>query len=197
MTNEEHEPEQTPSHETGFNREMASNYFTWMIGVMRKPDAVFTDDYQGQKLFGLISLVALVVIIAFAAFIDRAMIGSASFNDLLDGIKVGLAYAIPLAAVVLVWPWYAGMAKHHVTLDTLLEKFGAAVIPSAILILIAIPLALLKTNLAGWFQGAGHTLIYVAVFFVSYAYAVPRKLGTATVFVVGFYFAYRLVHLIL
>lgn len=197
MTENEHEPEHTPSREAGLNRETASNYFTWLMGVLRKPDAVFTDDYRGQKLFGLISLVALVVIIAFAAFVNRAMYGSVSFSDLLNGIKVGLAYAIPLAAVVLIWPWYAGMAKHHTTLDTLLEKFGAAVVPSAVLILIAIPLELLKTNLAGWFQGAGHTLIYVAVFFVTFTYVAPRKLAPATIFVIGFYFAYRLVNLIL
>jgi hypothetical protein len=199
MTDNENErkPEETGETKSSTGGEAASNYFTQLTALFKRPDEFFADTYHGQKLFGLINLVALVVIIALAGFVQRAGYGGVDFGDLLGGIKSALALAIPLAAVLFLYPWYAKQQGRELSLDFMLEKLGGAVALSAILILLAIPLNLLDITLHSWFHGAGRALVYIAVFMTAYWYVAPNRLAVATISVVAFYFAYRLIGLIL
>lgn len=197
MTDNEQEPDRsTESGNTDFN-ETASNYFAHLKNLLLRPDEFFTDAYHGQKLFGLIHMAALVVFIALAGFIQRASYGSLDFGDLLGGIKLGLAFAIPLAALLFLYPWYAKQQGQELTMDFLIEKLGAATALSALLILVAIPLNLLDITLHSWFRAMGLNLVYIAVFMTAYWYVAPRRLIVATLATIGFYFAYRLIDLIL
>lgn len=191
----DNENEQQPQGSGG--SEAASNYFAELKNLFTRPDDFFAASYRGQKLFGLINLIALVVILALAGFVQRAGYGNVDFGDLLGGIKWALAFAVPLAAVLFVYPWYAKQQGQTLSLDFMIEKLGGAVALSAILVLIAIPLNLLDITLYGWFQGAGITLIYIAVFMTAYWYVAPNKLAVATISVVAFYFVYRLINLVL
>lgn len=194
--NEQQQPESPERPETTVGREDAANYFSELMGLFKRPDDFFTDTYRGQKLFGLINLVVLVALLAFATFVTRAAIDF-DFDDVLYGMKYGLAIAIPLAAVLFVFPWYAKQQGNELSLDFMLEKLGGAVALSAVLVLIAIPLNLLDIDLHSWLRGAAMTLVYIAVFMMSYWYMAPNRLATATVSVIAFYFLYRLIYLIL
>lgn len=197
MTNNEQESDRSNETEGTDLNETASNYFAHLKNLLLKPDEFFTDAYHGQKLFGLIHMIALVVLIALAGFVQRAQIGSVSFGDLLGGIKFGLAFAIPLAALLFVFPWYARQRGQALTMDFLIEKLGAALALSALMVLVAIPLNLLDITLYSWFRSMGLNLIYIAVFMTAYWYVAPKRLHVATLSAIGFYFAYRLIGLIL
>lgn len=195
MTDNEQEHEPKPERSPG--SEAASNYFTQLVALFKRPDDYFTDTYHGQKLFGLINLIALVVILALAGFVQRAGYGSVDFGDLLGGIKWALALAVPLAALLFAYPWYAKQQGRTLDMDFMLEKLGGAVALSAVLLLLAIPLNLLDITLHAWFQGVALALVYIAVFMTAYWYVAPGKLAVATVSVVAFYFLYRLINLLL
>lgn len=197
MTNNEQEPERSTESESTDLNETASNYFAHLKDLLLRPDEFFTDAYHGQKLFGLVHMVALVVLIALAGFVQRASYGSLDFGDLLGGIKLGLAFAIPLAALLFIYPWYARQQGQELTMDFLIEKLGAATALSALLILVAIPLNLLDITLHSWFRAMGLNLVYIAVFMIAYWYVAPKRLTVATLAAIGFYFAYRLINLIL
>lgn len=197
MTNNEQESDHSNETEGTDLNETASNYFAHLKNLLLKPDEFFTDAYHGQKLFGLIHMIALVVLIALAGFVQRSQIGSVSFGDLLGGIKFGLAFAIPLAALLFIFPWYARQQGQTLTLDFLIEKLGAALALSALMVLVAIPLNLLDITLYSWFRSMGLNLIYIAVFMTAYWYVAPKRLHVATLSAIGFYFAYRLIALIL
>lgn len=195
MTNNEQEHSTEPGNTDP--KETASNYFAHLKNLLLRPDEFFTDIYHGQKLFGLVHMVALVVLIALAGFVQRASYGTLDFGDLLGGIKVGLAFAIPLAALLFVYPWYARQQGQELTMDFLIEKLGAATALPALLVLVAIPLNLLDITLHSWFRAMGLNLVYIAVFMTAYWYVAPKRLTVATLAAIGFYFAYRLINLIL
>lgn len=196
MAENENEPRnESPKH--GAGSEVASNYFGQLMGLFKRPDDFFAGTYHGHKLFGLINLVALLVVVALASFIQRISYGSADFGDFVGGLKTALALAVPLAAVLFVYPWYAKQQGNELNLDFMLEKLGGAVALSALLILVAIPLNLLDITLGGWFHGAGLALIYIAVFLIAYWYVAPNRLVVASISFIAFYFLYRLVGLIL
>lgn len=197
MTNNEQEPDHSNETEGTDLNETASNYFAHLKNLLLKPDEFFTDAYHGQRLFGLIHMISLLVLIAIAGFVQRSQIGSVSFGDLLGGIKFGLAFAIPLAALLFIFPWYARQQGQTLTLDFLIEKLGAALALSALMVLVAIPLNLLDITLYSWFRSMGLNLIYIAVFMTAYWYVAPKRLHVATLSAIGFYFAYRLIALIL
>lgn len=195
--NDQHDHDSEPAEDRSPGSEAASNYFTQFLALFRNPDDFFTDAYHGQKLFGLINLVALVVIVALVGFVQRAGFGGVDFGDLVGGIKWALALAVPLAALLFAYPWYAKNQGRTLEMDFLLEKLGGAMALPAVLLLLAIPLDLLDITLHSWFRGAGLALIYIAVFMTAYWYVAPRKIAVATISVLAFYAAYRLINLLM
>lgn len=195
MADNDQDREQATERSAG--SEAASNYFTQLLALFKNPDDFFSDTYHGQKPFGLINLVGLIVIVALVGFVQRAGYGGADFGDLLGGIKWALALALPLGALLFVFPWYAKQQGRTLEMDFLLEKLGGAVALSAVLLLLAIPLDLLDITMHSWFQGAGLALVYIAVFMTAYWYVAPRRIAVATISVIAFYAAYRLINLLL
>lgn len=190
-------PDQTPVPEPE-NR--LAGYPQFLLESFTRTDEVLEDRYRGGQLFGLINLAILVVLLMLAPFIQRVMLSSTSgmrMSWLLNGIKSGLAYAIPLAIVVFLLQWYAGKQGKQRGLDFYLEKFGAMLALPIVLAAIGILLNLLTINIHTWFRGAGLTFMYLAVFMMSYLYAAPGRIRVAVVFTLGFYLACRLLHMLL
>ena len=48
-----------------------------------------------------------------------------------------------------------------------------------------------------WFRSSGLVFIYIAIFMISFLYAAPRQFQAAVVFTLAFYFAYRLIWLLM
>lgn len=173
---------------------------SWYLSIFSRPDEVFDTQARGQKLFGLISMAALVTLIALSSFVQRAGLtstGGVRLSWLINGIKFGLSFAIPIAVLLFVLKWYSDRQNSGYGLDFFLEKFGAAMALPSVLIAIAIPLNLLSITMHSWFRSSGLFFIYIAVFMMSYLYAAPQQIKPAVVFSLGFYFAYRLIWLLM
>ena len=198
--NEDQQPDEgnTESHSAGDSNGMA--YPQYLMAVFSKPDEMLDGTSRGLKVFGLINMGALVVLIALSSFVQRIALTSTSgvrFSWLVNGIKFGLSFAIPIAIVVFMFHWYAKRQQQKRSLDFYIEKFGAAMVLPAALVAIAIPLNLLSITMHSWFRASGLIFIYIAVFLVSYLYVAPERIKVAIVFTLAFYFAYRLIWLLM
>lgn len=178
----------------------SEGYAQYLLGLFQNPDQYFGDRLQGLRLFALINAGALVFLIALSSFVQRFSATSVSgfrFSWVVHGIKYGLSFAIPLAIVVFVLNWYAKKQGAERSVDFFIEKLGAALALPAVLVLIAIPLNLLGVTMHSWLRSSGLVFIYIAIFMMSYLYAAPRQFKAAVVFTLGFYFAYRLIWLLM
>ena len=194
---DDHDHEHPTDPKSGDDNDAASNYMSQLLGLFKNPDEYFSDTYHGHKLFGLINLVGLVALIALAGFAQRAGYGGVDFGDLLGGIKWAIALGIPLAALLFAYPWYANKQGRTLEMDFVLEKLGGAVALPAVMLLVAIPLDLLDITLHSWLSGGALALVYIAVWVTAYRYVAPGRMAVATISVIAFYFAYRLINLLL
>ena len=175
-------------------------YPKYLMAVFNKPDEMLDGTSRGLKIFGLINMGALVVLIALSSFVQRIAMTTTSgvrFSWLVNGIKFGLSFAIPIAIVVYLFSWYAKRQGNDRGLDFFMEKFGAAMALPAVLVAIAMPLNLLGITMHSWFRASGLIFIYITVFLISYLYVAPQRIKVAVVFAFGFYFAYRLIWLLM
>lgn len=180
-------------------QDTADGYMTHVREVLTAPDGFFDPVKRSPQLFGLITTGVFLGLVFFEALMGRVTRFSNwgfEFSYLTYAIKVTLAIGVPIAAVLFVLMWQAGRSGNQSSLDFFIEKFGAALILPSVFILLAIPLEILDITIHSWFRGAALILIYVAVFMMSYLYAAPRRLNVAVLFVVGFYFFYRLMLLL-
>lgn len=178
----------------------AQGYVQYLLGLFRDPDQHLDDKTRGLKLFGLINMGALVVLIALSSFVQRIAMTTTTgvrFSWLLDGIKFGLSFAIPIAIVLFALNWYSKRVGQERSVDFFIEKFGAVLALPAALVLIAIPLNLLGITMHSWFRASGLFFIYIGVFLMSYLFAAPRQVKVAVVFSLAFYFVYRLIWLLM
>ncbi len=176
------------------------SYPQYLAALYQRPDELLDDTARGLKLFGLINMTALVVLIALSSFVQRIALTTTSgvrFSWLVNGIKFGVSFAIPIAIVLFAFQWYAKRQGRNDTLDFYIEKFGTAMALPAVLVAIAIPLNLLGITMHSWFRGSGLFFIYIGVFLTSYLFVAPQRLKVAVVFTLAFYFAYRLIWLLM
>lgn len=179
----------------------ADNYFSYMRNVLLQPDEFFADQERGQKLNGLITFAAFLILIFLQTMIARTVRFTTrgfEFGYLANGLTTALAIGVPIVAAVFLFKWYAGRDRDGTTsLDFYIEKFGAALLLPCLLLVLAILFSLLQTNIYGWFRGAALVFTYIPVFMLSYWYVAPRRISVAAVFTLGFYLAYRLLGLLL
>lgn len=191
-------PEQPPTDPPP--AQAGRGYLTFLLDNLRTPDQFLDERYRGLKLFGLINMGALIALIVLSSWFQRiGALGGRGWRweFLLNGIKFGLSFAIPIALVLFVFKWYSGKAGQERSLDFLIEKFGGALTAAGALILIALPLSLLNATVHLWFRGAGLVFIYLAVFTICLRYVAPNRLQIAALFTLGFYMSYRLIALLL
>ena len=198
--NEDKQPDEgsTESHSGSDSNDMT--YPKYLMAVFNRPDEMLDGTSRGLKMFGLINMGALVVLIALSSFVQRIAMTTTSgvrFSWLVNGIKFGLSFAIPIAIVVYLFSWYAKRQGNDRGLDFFMEKFGAAMALPAVLVAIAMPLNLLGITMHSWFRASGLIFIYITVFLISYLYVAPQRIKVAVVFAFGFYFAYRLIWLLM
>ncbi|QOC22513.1 hypothetical protein IC757_16140 [Wenzhouxiangella sp. AB-CW3] len=186
--------------DTSGNGKAGMSYPQYLAALYKRPDELLDGTMRGLRLFGLINMSALLVLIALSSFVQRIAMTTTSgvrFSWLLNGIKFGLSFAIPIAIVLFALQWYAKRQEREYSLDFFIEKFGTAMALPAVLVAIAIPLNLLGVTMHSWFRGAGLFFIYIGVFLMSYLFVAPQRLKVAVVFTLAFYFAYRLIWLLM
>ena len=176
------------------------SYPQYLAALYQRPDEMLDDSVRGLKIFGLINMGALVVLIALSSFVQRIALTTTSgvrLSWLVNGIKFGLSFAIPIAIVLFAFQWYAKRQQNERSLDFFIEKFGAAMALPAALVAIAIPLSLLGITMHSWFRASGLIFIYIGVFMMSYLFVAPQRIKVAVVFTLAFYFTYRLIWLLM
>jgi len=199
----ENQPAPDPSPDQQSDQEKplsADGYVSFLMHNIKNPDGFFDNQYRKFKLFGMIHIGALFGLIALSSWFQRiGSLGSRGwrFEFLLNGIKFGLSFLIPLIIALFVLKWYSEKSGEGKSLEFFIEKLGGALTAACALIVIALPLALLDITIHNWFRGAGLVFIYLAIFLTSYLYAAPRKLQVAALFTLGYYFAYRLIWLLM
>jgi len=174
-------------------------YIQHVREVVTAPDAFFDSGTRSNTLFGYISMaafLALVLIESLFGRIVRFSNWSFEFSYVVEAFKTALTIGISIAAVLFVLNWQAGRGDGRASLAFYVEKFGAALILPCLLLVLAIPLEMLDIRIHSWFRGAALILVYVAVFMMSYWYAAPKRLNIAVLFLIGFYFVYRLLLLL-
>lgn len=177
----------------------AEGYIQHVREVVTAPDAYFDPDTRSNTLFGYISMaafLALVLIESLFGRITRFSNWSFEFSYVVEAFKTALTIGVSIAAVLFVLNWQAGRSDGRTSLAFYVEKFGAALILPSLLLALAIPLEILDITIHSWFRGAALILVYVAVFMMSYWYAAPKRLNIAVLFLIGFYFVYRLLLLL-
>jgi hypothetical protein len=198
QSNEPQEPIDPDPGQSG-NADLGA-FPAWYMAIFSRPDEVFGDKSAGQKLFGLISMAIVIVLIALGSFVQRVGLTTTSgvrLSWLINGIKFGLSFAIPMVVLLFALKWYSDRQNSGHGLDFYIGKFGAAMALPSVLLAIAIPLNLLSITMHSWFRSSGLFFIYIAVFMMSYLYAAPHQIKPAVLFSLGFYFAYRLIWLLM
>lgn len=189
-----------PDSASGTTAQAATEgYIQHVREVVTAPDAFFDSGTRSNTLFGYISMaafLALVLIESLFGRIVRFSNWSFEFSYVVEAFKTALTIGISIAAVLFVLNWQAGRGDGKASLAFYVEKFGAALILPCLLLVLAIPLEMLDITIHSWFRGAALILVYVAVFMMSYWYAAPKRLNIAVLFLIGFYFVYRLLLLL-
>ncbi len=189
------QPPQEPSGTDGNGGNQLAGYPQYFLSLFTRPDEMLDDKYRGHKLFGLINMIVLVGVLILGHLIQRMVRTTTSgvrFSWLLDAIKYGLAYAVPIAIVLFLFHWYAKQKGQKFSVDFFMEKFGSMLALPVVLVVTGILFNILTVNIHTWFRGAGVSFLYIAVFMASFLYVASRRFQVAVVFTLGFYLACRL-----
>ncbi|MDG5789105.1 hypothetical protein QA612_16735 [Evansella sp. AB-P1] len=181
-------------------KEQKLNYFQFLLQMFKKPEDILSKEFKGYELFGLINVVAILMLIFFSYFVQNVTLftGTAWFAwGFSQSIKHAISFTIPLVTVIFLFNWYGNKEGNKQKIVYYFEKLGASLSLSCVLLLLSIPLNLLNITLHSWFRTGGITLMYIAIFMISYLYVAKGNFKVATVFVLGFYFVYRLFYFIL
>jgi len=198
--NQSKDSQEQPKPESGSTAQAATEgYIEHVREVVTAPDAFFDPGTRSNTLFGYISMAAFLVLVLLESLfgrIARFSNWSFEFSYVIQALKTTLTIGIAIAAVLLVLNWQAGRGDGRASFAFYVEKFGAALILPSLLLVLTIPLELLDITIHSWFRGAALILVYVAVFMMSYWYVAPKRLNIAVIFLIGFYFVYRLLRLL-
>ncbi len=192
------EPEPKGSQESA--SAVAEGYIGHVKEVLTQPDDHFADDSKASRNHGLISAgLFLVMVFVFNVITQVTRLSSwrFEFGFLTSSLRVVLALGLPIVATVFVLRWLESRSGTARSVDFYTGRFGAMLILPMLLVAVGIPLNLLDVTVQGWFYGAALIFTYISVFMLSYLYAAKGKLQTAVLMAVGFYFAYRLLRMLL
>jgi hypothetical protein len=179
----------------------AEGYIDHVKEVLTRPDDYFADDARYSRNYGLISAGAFLGLIFLHSVITRVTRFSSwsfEFSYMITAFKIALAFGLPIVAAVFVLRWLEGRSGGSArSVDFYIARFGAMLIVPALMVAVAVPLNLFNVVLHGWFRGGAVILLYISVFMLSYLYAAKGQLRSAVLMTIGFYFAYRLLGLLL
>ncbi len=179
---------------------VAEGYIGHVKEVLTQPDDHFSDDSKASRNYGLISaglFLGLVFVFNVITQMTRFTSWRFEFGFLISSFRVVLALGVPIVATVFVLRWLEGRSGTARSTDFYIGRFGAMLILPTLLVAVGIPLNLLDVALQGWFYGAALIFTYISVFMLSYLYGAQGKLQMAVLMAVGFYFAYRLLRMLL
>ncbi|MBY6204551.1 hypothetical protein [Halomonas denitrificans] len=170
-------------------------YVEHVRDVLTRPDTFFDGSHRSGNTNAMIDLGGFLGVFFLATIVSRTFGYTGfdfEFGHLLDGIKAVLVIGIPIGALVFAWN---ALGKTR-GLDFYLEKFGGALVLSTLLLLLALVLDVLDIRIQSWFRGLAMVFVYIGVFAITYAHAVPGKLKSAAAFTAAFYILYRLLGLL-
>ncbi|MBU9723593.1 MULTISPECIES: hypothetical protein [Bacillaceae] len=175
------------------------SYFQYFIDSLKKPDNILGNEEKGLQTYGLINLGVLIGLIILSNFFYRIkLFSSVSWLDVgfTTSLTIGIAYAIPIGAILYIMSWYANNHGNKLNISYFFEKLGAAMSLPIALMIISIPITLITINPGTWIRSLGITFIYIAVFWISYKFASKDNIKVATIFFAGFYLTYRIINFI-
>lgn len=193
------EQAQTPPEQDG--DDATSAYISHARQVIMQPDEYFHDDKGASLKLGLINFavfLGLTFLYIFFVQVTRFSSWSLKFGHVTSGIRSVLAIGVPLAVAIYALRWINGNqggAKRSTSF--FVEKVGSILIVPSLLLAAALVLRVLNLDLHSWFRGVEMVMVYVGIFLLSYLHASKNRIATAAVFTIAFYFAYRLMLLLL
>lgn len=177
------------------------NYFQYVLKTLKEPDSILTEEAKGKHQFGLITIIAFLVLIflsnflSFFEYLDMARYFG--FSDYFNYFHRTISYAIALAVLILVYQNVASKKGLKYDWNFFFEKLGAWLILPSIFLLLSIPFDLLNITIHSWISSLATIFLNIAVFMISYLYVARHDIKTAALFLTGFYVVYRLILLIL
>lgn len=181
--------------------ETASTFVNHACRVVLHSDEYFHEDKSASLQLGLINFaIFLGTIFLYQFFLQVTRLSSWSFKfaHVTSGIRSLLAIGVPLVLAAYVLRWRAGKRDDApASLAFFVERVGAILIIPSLLLVVATLLKILNINLYAWFRGAEQALVYAGIFLLSYLHADKSRIANAAIFTVGFYFAYRLMLLLI
>ncbi|HLR81091.1 MAG TPA: hypothetical protein VK119_11065 [Bacillota bacterium] len=193
---------QQPHHDSTVGGTQQVNYFQFLLQTVKEPDSVLNHKYKGFHMYGIISMSALIVLMILSSIVSTAVVYDGfdwQIGTFSDHLYRPLAYAVPLGILIAVYKWRAEKEGKQRTHNYFIEKLGATfTVPIAFLI-ISIVLELIErsTYIHAWFSSMAYTFIYVGIFMVTYLFVSHRNLKVASLFLFGYYMAYRLLYMII
>lgn len=189
----------TPPESDG--NDATSDYFDHAAKVVTQPDDYFHHDKGASLRLGLINFavfLSITFLYTFLVQVTRFSSWTFKFGHFTSGIRSVLAIGVPLAVAIYVLRWLAGK-RNGATGSTsyFVEKVGAILIVPSLLLAAALVLRIPGFDLYSWFRSAGLIAVYAGIFLLGYLHCEKNRIATATVVMIGFYFAYRLMLVLL
>ena len=179
----------------------ANTYIDHVRKVIMQPDEYFHRDNGASLGLGLINLgvfLGITFVYIFMAQVTRFSSWTFKFGHITSGLRSVLAIGIPLVVATYALRWLAGRNDSPArSTGFFAEKVGAILILPSLLLAAALILRIVDFNLYSWFRNVEMTMVYVGIFLLCYLHTTRNRIATAAVFTIGFYFAYRLVLLLL
>ncbi len=181
--------------------ELTSAYISHARKVVTQPDDYFHEDTGASLRLGLINFavfLSITFLYTFFVQVTRFSSWTFKFGHFTTGIRSVLAIGVPLAVAIYVLRWLAGK-KDGATASTsyFVEKVGAILIVPSLLVAVALVLRIPNFDLYSWFRSAGLIAVYAGIFLLGYLHCSKNRIATATAVMIGFYFAYRLMLVLL
>lgn len=193
--------EQSRSSTESENSDLTSAYISHACKVVTQPDDYFHEDTGASLRLGLINFAVFLsatFLYTFFVQVTRFSGWTFKFGHFTSGIRSVLAIGVPLAAAIYALRWIAGnQGARKRSTSFFVEKVSAILIVPSLLLATALVLKILNFDLHSWFRGVEMVMIYVGIFLLSYLHTKKNRIAAAAVFTFGFYFAYRLMLVLL
>lgn len=182
-------------------KEQLGNYFQYVMQIIKNPDQLLSENPQGKHQFGLITIIAFLVLVALSSIVTifnyLDSLRYFGFADYFNYFERAISYGVALTGIIFVFKNFAEKNGGKYDLNFFFEKLGALLVIPSVFIVVSLPLEILDIRIHSWFSSLGYTFLYLSIFLISYLFIAKNNLKTAILFVTGFYLVYRLVYLIL
>ncbi|MUK89812.1 hypothetical protein GMD78_15695 [Ornithinibacillus sp. L9] len=194
-------PQNPVQHDSGEDKDKPDiSYIDFLIQTIKNPDGILTNEPKGYHTYGMINIIAFIVLVMVNSLVGRLIVVvryNSDFGNVFNYLSRGIAYLVAIAILLAVFKHFANKNGHTFDLNFFMEKFGALLIVPSIFIAVSLPLDALDITFHSWINSLSFTFLYISIFLISYLFVARNNIQTASIFVIGFYLAYRLIYYIL